>query len=296
MRLTARLCLVSIAALMAGCSAVQFTYNQADTLISWRADAYFDFEPQQKDEFHRRIDRLLTWHRREQLPDYSRFVHTAVERARDRIARDDIVWFLDGFKQRYRAIVNRGINDAAEMLATLSAEQLRALQKQWAKDNRRFVDTHDLDAGIDRQKRARLKRMLSQVSDWTGSLTRPQEQRIEQMLDAIPLMEHLRLQDRMRRQQEFMELLKLRAQRQEFQAKLHAWLLEWERGRAPEYERVIAEVFERRVEFYLALEKLLTPAQRDHAIKRLHGFGDDFKALSERPAAVAAAIAAIALQ
>jgi hypothetical protein len=282
-------CLLLIVALLSGCSAMQLTYNQADTLLSWRADNYFDFDPPQKHEFHRRIERLLAWHRREQLPEYARFAHTIADRAKDGITREDIVWLVDGLKSHYRAIVDRGINDAAELLGTLSNEQLRALPVQWAKDNHRFVDDHELDGNTERQKRARLVRTLAQISDWTGSLTRPQEQRIEQLLDAVPLIEHLRHQDRLRRQREFLELLKLRNQRPEFQKRLHAYLLDWERGRTPEYQRLSADVFERRIEFYIALEKILTPAQRERAVKRMHGFGDDFKALSERPVAALAA-------
>ena len=174
------------AALLAGCSAMQLTYNQADVLLSWRADSYFDFDAQQKQEFHRRLERLLVWHRREQLPDYARFAHTAAERAKDGVSRDDIVWLIDGMKKHYRTIVDRGVADAAELLATASNEQLRALPRQWSKDNHRFVDDHDLDGGIERQKRARLNRTLTQIGEWTGSLSRAQEQRIEQLLDARP--------------------------------------------------------------------------------------------------------------
>lgn len=273
--------------LLAGCSALQLTYNQADLLLAWRANSYFDLDSQQKHEFHLRIDRLLAWHRREQLPDYAQFVHTAVERARGGLRHDDILWFIDGFKKRYRVVVDHGIHDAADMLATLNPEQLQALSNEWSRDNRRFVDDHDLDAGVERQKRTRLKRMLSQITDWTGNLSNHQENQIEAMLAVMPPIEHLRHQDRLRRQREFLELLKLRNQRQEFQQKLHAWLLDWDRGRASEHERLMAEALERRIAFYIALEKLLTPAQRERALKRLHGFGDDCKALSERlPAAV----------
>lgn len=284
-----RWCALLIGLLLAGCSALQLTYKQADLLLGWRADSYFDFDPQQKHVFQQRIERLLAWHRREQLPDYAQFVYTVADRAGDGLTRDDILWIVDGFKKRYKVIVDRGIQDATDLLAGLSMEQLRALPKQWVKDNRNFVDDRELGAGADRQKRARLKRTLSQINDWTGNLSRAQEQRIEQMLDAVPLVEHLRHQDRLRRQAEFAELLKLRTQRQEFQPKLHAWLLEWEHGRTPEYERTAAEVFERRVEFYIALEKILTPAQREHVLKRLRSFGDDFKVLSGRTVAAAPA-------
>ena len=60
---------------------------------------------------------LLVWHRREQLPEYARFAHTAAERAKDGVSRDDIVWLVDGMKKHYRTIVDRGVADAAELLA-----------------------------------------------------------------------------------------------------------------------------------------------------------------------------------
>lgn len=283
--------------LLTGCTALQLTYNQADLLLAWRANAYFDLDPPQKHEFRQRIDGLLAWHRREQLPDYVQFVRATADRARGGVKRDDILWFIDGLRKRYRVIVDHGVHDAADMLATLNAEQLRALAGEWAKDNRRFVDDHQLDASAERQKRARLKRMLSQITDWTGGLTLQQEKRIEAMLEAVPATELLRHQERLRRQREFLELLHLRSQRQVFQKQLHAWLLDWERGRPAEQARVMAEAQERRIEFYIAIERMLTPAQREHLVKRLQGFGDDFKALSQRlpAAAVIVPAATIAL-
>ena len=290
-----RCCWLFATLLLAGCSTLQLSYNQADLLLGWRADRYFDFESAQKRDFHQRLERLLAWHRREQLPEYARFIQGAVTRARDGVSREDTLWLIGGMKNHYRSIVDRGINDAAELLATLNAEQLPALQKQWAKDNHRFIEEHELESSVERRKRARLKRTLGQISDWTGNLSRAQEQQIEQLIEAIPLFEHLRYQDRLRRQIEFSELLKLRTQRQEFQPRLHHWLLEWERGRSAEYERVAAEAQERRIDFFITLEKLLTPAQRERALKRLEGFGNDFKTLGDRAAATAltATIAAL---
>jgi hypothetical protein len=283
--------------LLAGCSALQLTYNQADMLLAWRAHSYFDLDAVQRHDFNQRINRLLVWHRREQLPDYAQFTHAAVDRARAGVKREDLLWFIDGLKKRYGVIVERGVRDAAEVLATLDAEQLRALSKEFAKTNRKFAEEHELEGGSAKQKSARLKRTLEQISDWTGNLSRQQEQRIEALLETAPLIEALRHQDRQRRQREFMELLNLRAQRGEFEKRLQAWLTDWDRGRAPEYERAATEAFERRIEFYLAVDKLLTPAQRERALKRLHGFGDDFRALAgDRATAAALSAATIALQ
>lgn len=274
--------LLLLPAIIAGCSALRIVYSQADHILAWRADDYFDFDPHQKQEFNARIERLLEWHRRDQLPEYAAFTTAAINQAQPGLRREDIVWFIEGFKARYRIIVNRGIQDAAELLATLKPEQLAALQKRWGKDNRKFVAERELDGGIEKRKRARLKRTLAQITDWTGSLTREQEHRIEALLDRVPLSEHLRHQDRIRRQQEFLELLKLRANAAEFRPRLQAWLLDWEQGRAPEYARLSSEALEQRIQFYLAVEKVLTRAQREHALQRLQKFGDDFRALSAK--------------
>ena len=269
--------------LIAGCSALRLSYSQADTLLAWRANEYFDLNPLQRDDLNDRLERLHAWHRYEQLPDYAVFTSTAIAKARQGLKYDDVVWFIEGLKGRYRVIVNRASTDAAEMLATLAPEQIDALQKQWRKVNRKFASEYDLDGSVEKRKRARLKKVLDQIQDWTGGLTYEQEQKIAALLDAIPLIEHLRHADRIRRQQEFLQLLKLRTNPREFRPKLQAWLVDWERGRAPEYQQLSVELYAKRIEFYLAVDKLLTPGQRQIALHRLQEYVDDFKALAEKP-------------
>jgi hypothetical protein len=157
-----------------------------------------------------------------------------------------------------------------------------ALQKQFAKDNRKFADEYELESGVEKRKRARLKKSISQIEDWAGRLTREQEHKVAALLEPIPLIEHLRHEDRMRRQREFVELLKTRQTKTEFAARLQLWLLEWDRGRTPEYDQLSAEVYTKRLNFYVAVDKLLTREQRTHALDRLQKFADDCKALSTR--------------
>ena len=279
-RLTLLLLLVALAA---GCSALRLTYRQADTLIAWRANEYFDLNPLQRDDLNERLERLHAWHRYEQLPDYAIFTSTAIAKARQGLKYDDLVWFIEGLKGRYRVIVNHGSNDGAALLETLAPEQIAALQNRWRKVNRKFVDEHELGGSVERRKRARLKKTLERLEDWTGALTYEQERKIAALLDTIPLIEHLRHEDRIRRQQEFLQLLDLRTDPQEFRPKLRAWLLDWESGRAPAYQQLSVELYAKRIEFYLAVDKLLTPGQRQIVLHRLQEYVDDFRALAERP-------------
>jgi hypothetical protein len=264
-----------------GCSMLRVGYRQADSILAWKANQYFDFDGSQKHEFRARLDRLLVWHHREQLPEYAAFLSAAKAKAQKPLTRADIVWFVEGIKTRYRAIVNRGAGDAAEMLATLTPENVHALEKQFARDNREFVREYRLDGTREEQRRESINRTLKQVKDWTGSLTREQEDRIAAMSRAIPLVSPLRHQDRVRRQKEFLELLELRGKTEEFAPRLRRWLLNWEEGRSPEYERLLDEAYEKRIAMFMAIDRMLTPHQRATVLNRLQDYIDDCKALSD---------------
>ncbi len=271
-------------ALLSACSAIRIGYNQADTILAWMADDYFDFDAAQKQDFNTRIDRLLKWHRQEQLPDYARFLTQIKQRGQKQVSRDDAAWMVEGAKARFRAIAQHGAPDAAELLATLTPDNIRALEKQFAKTNQKFAREYKLNGTPDDRKRARLERTLKQVREWAGTLTHAQEERITALNDAIPSTDVMRHQDRQRRQQEFLALLKLRHDKSAFVPQLQAWLTDWEKGRALSFEKAQADAFDKRVALYLEVERMLTPQQREHVLHKLQEYIDDIHALTAKRA------------
>lgn len=269
-------------ALLSACSAIRIGYNQADTILAWMADDYFDFDAAQKQDFNVRMDRLLKWHRQEQLPDYARFLTEIKQRGQRPLTREDAAWMVDGTKARFRAIAQRGANDAAEMLATLTPENIRALEKHFVKVNQKFAREYKLGGTDEQRKRARLERTLKQLREWAGALTHAQEDRIAALNDAIPSTDAMRQQDRQRRQKEFLALLNLRHDKAAFTPRLQAWLTDWEKGRAPEFDKAQHDAIDKRVALYLEVERMLTPQQREHALHRLQGFIEDIQALAAR--------------
>lgn len=268
--------------LVAGCSMIRLGYSQADTLLSWTADQYFDLDAEQEQQFNARLNLLLRWHRYEALPEYAQFLTTAKQKAQQRLTREDALWFVDGVIARYRVIVMRGVVDAADMLATLTPDNINALNRQWEKANRRFAREHKLDGSPDERLRARATRTLKQVKEWVGELSPEQEARIAALSDALPPVERLRYEDRLRRQREFLALLAMRSNKTEFLPRLRHWLLNWAEGRAPEYRWLLAEAYEKRVALYIAIDRMLTPQQRATFLRRVTDYIDDFNALSER--------------
>jgi hypothetical protein len=273
-------------ALVAGCSAIRTGYNQADTILAWMADDYFDFDAAQKHDFNARIGRLLKWHRQEQLPDYAAFLTEIKQRGQRPLSRDDAAWMVDGVKARFRVIARHGAQDAAEFLATLTPENIRALEKHFDKINQKFAREYKLNGTPDDRKRARLERTLKQLRDWAGALTHAQEERLTKINDAIPFTDAMRHDDRQRRQKEFLVLLKSRHNKSAFAPQLQAWLTDWEKGRAPEFDKAQNDAYEKRVALYLEAERMLTPQQREHVLQKLQDYIDDMKALAMRPVAM----------
>ncbi len=276
-------------AVLGGCSLLRIGYGQLDTYAAWVADDYFDLDPRQRQEFHARFDRLHEWHRHEQLPDYAAFLMETRARVLKGLAREDMLWITDNARTRYRTLIERGANDAAALLLTVTPAQLEALQRRWEKDNSRFAREHRLDQDADAQRNAATQRLLGRVRDWTGSLTVEQEERIALLARELPVNPRLRHEDRLRRQREFLQLMTQRADPAPFQVRLRHWLLHWEAGRDPEYARIWAEWPRKQADFYVAVDRLLTREQRAHVARRLQSYADDFTRLARRPEAATAA-------
>src|SRR3989304_3789297 len=116
-----------VAGLLARCSTVRLGYSQLDNIAAWKADEYFDLDARQKQDFQERFDRIYEWHRYEQLPEYAAFLSQAKSRLHKRLTREDVLWFVEGLRARYRAIGMGGSDGAAALLLTITPPPLEAL-------------------------------------------------------------------------------------------------------------------------------------------------------------------------
>jgi hypothetical protein len=277
----ARAVFLLLALALSGCSAIKVTYNHADFIAGWMADDYFELNNEQKDAFRDQFQRFHAWHRSTELSEYASLLAEAQRRLRAGVNAGDITWAIDSMKARYRAMVIRGYIAAARILTTLSDEQFAATRRQFEKSNRKFAREYGVGASADEQRRLRAKRVIERIEHWTGTLSAAQEARITALSRALPLVTDLRLQDRIRRQQEFLALLEARRPPESFAPKLRDWLVDWDRSRAPEYEAALARFVDASAKMYLEIFALLTPEQRNHVSERLQRYISAFKDLAQ---------------
>jgi hypothetical protein len=262
-------------ALLAGCSTLEFAYNNADTWLRWQAGRYLDLRGDQAEEFDRRLAAFLAWHRAQALPQYARFA----DQARARIARGasqaDLVWGYDAIRQQSREGLRRAGAELGDFLDRLSPAQLEHLERRFAEDNRKF-EREWLEGGPAERSRGRLKRIVNAMEDWLGELSDAQRERVRQFNDSAPLNGELRARERGRRQAELLAMLRAR----DSARGLGDWAAEWDRGREP----ALAAASRAYVGGFLAMladvERTLSPRQRERAIARLREHARDFDMLA----------------
>ena len=134
-----RLAAACLALLLAGCSAVELAYNNADAVIRWQADRYLDLKNSQAEEFNARLGTFLAWHRAQALPQYARLASEAGARLERGASLQDMVWGYDAIRQQARGGLRRAGAELGDFLDRLDAAQIENLERRFAEDNAKFA-------------------------------------------------------------------------------------------------------------------------------------------------------------
>lgn len=263
--------------LLQGCSGLRLAYNNDDVFMRWQANSYFDFEGEASEELDRRIHALLAWHRAQALPQYARLAEEASRRLARGVRKEDLDWGYDAVHAQVQEALGAAAEEAAGLLDRLTPEQVAHVERRFAEENRKF-EREQLRGTMEQRRKRRLKRNLDRLEEWFGPLSPEQHERIRRYSDAAPLAGELRDRDRRRRQQELLAMLKAK----EAKARLRAWALAWESSRAPDYAQAQRATREHYEQLLLDLDRLLSPAQREHAVARMRDYAETFAALARR--------------
>ncbi len=272
--------LLLAAAGLAGCSGARLAYNNADTVVRWMAGDYFALEGPQEEDFKARLARFHAWHRSEELPRYSALLTSAGDKLADGLTDQELLWASDSVKARYRRMAAHAAPELAAVLLTLTPAQFDRLDEKFAESDAEYIRKH-IKGGEAEQRKRRDKRNLELMRDWFGDLSDEQETQLKAGSDKLPLLYELRLQNRQRRQHEFVALLKQYRSQAELEPRLRHWLTEWDEGASPEYRRLSDIHRAQYIQMLLELDRGITPSQRAHAVTRLNEYAETFRALAD---------------
>lgn len=286
-RLCAALCLT---ALLAACSAFQLGYNQAHTALYWWVDGYADLDDTQSTQVRQAIDRMLVWHRQNELPAYADRLQQWQALALQDLSGRQVCAQVEHLRAATERLFDRSHEPLAQLALSLSPAQLQHLERHQNKRNVSFEKDFLRGNAAQRLER-RLDRAVDRYETLYGSLTPQQVQQVRNHLEDSPFDASRSLADRRARQAELLTLIR---QLQGSQPRppaadspvpsiaaqaLRDWL---QRGllASPDTDSERAGWIRHGCERFAQLHNSTSVAQREHAQQLLIRYEKDLRALS----------------
>ena len=275
-----------IAGFLQACSFVKVAYNQGPELAYLYLDSYVDFNGAQTIQIKDELAKLQAWHRRTQLPLYIDTLQKFQRQIPSSMDASQACELFADVRHKLMAVYDYAEPAVLAIAGTLSPEQLTRMERKFAKGNADYVDDF-IEATPKASRKKRYKQAVSRAEMLYGSLGDKQLDVIGQSIDQSRFDARLAYAERLRRQRDALESLRLLAAGASAGAD------------TPEKTRtVIRALFDRSINSPSAayreqLEKMTldackgfadlhnstTPAQRTRAIEILKGYELDLKAL-----------------
>ena len=279
---------LALLALLGGCAMVRVAYNNAEPLVRYAAHDYFDLDERQNERFRKGLLRFHDWHRANELPLYAGLLGAAAQRGERAITREDVAWAAAELRGRYRVMITKAVEEAAPILATLTEDQIKDLEKRIAKANDKYAKEY-LSGSEAKQLRVQAKRLVGRFKDWTGTLTERQEDRIERFVKEQLGTTQMRFENRKRWQREALILLRQRRGARDLAPRLADIFVNPEAHRTPEFRQALVIWEADLTDLVLDVERELSPEQRAHVLNRMRDYAQDFNALSSQESVAAVA-------
>ena len=276
--------LCGVLALTSGCSALRIGYGTAPDLVYWWLDRYVDFSGDQTPRVRQALAQWFAWHRRTQLPDYAALlVRAQAEVMADTSAARVCEWQADLIRRANTAF-DRAVPAAADILLSITPEQIAHVEQRYAATNSEFRDDY-LQPDPAKRAAANVKRTVERAETLYGTLDDKQRAQVATALARSPFDAELWLAERRMRQRDALQLLnKLTrdkaASREQAQIALRGYADRIEHSPQEAYRRYSERLTEFNCAFAATLHNGMSTAQRRHAAQTLAGWEGDLRSLA----------------
>ncbi|MGJ7510603.1 DUF6279 family lipoprotein [Variovorax sp. GT1P44] len=274
---------LALGAVLAACSAIKLAYNNLPEVSYWWLDGYVDFDGTQTPRVRDELERLLAWHRQNELPKIVGLLQRAQVLAPNDITPEQTCEMVSEIRTRLLALAERAEPAGAELAVSLTESQLQQLERKYVKINADYRKDW-LDRSVAKQHEKRYEQFLDRSEDFYGRLDDDQRDLLRRQV-ARSVFDPRELDaERKRRQQEALTLLRRfyvqKTSPADAQLAFHAYVMHiadpppgpWrDRQRALQAEacRDIAE-----------FHNQTSTAQRDKAMRRLQAYEGDLRDLA----------------
>lgn len=270
--------------LLPGCTAIKLVYNAAPSAGYWWLDGYLDFDSAQAAQLREDLDDLQRWHRSTQLPQYALLLQRAqVLVGSERVTPEQACALLEDAKREIGNITAHAETGAATLVRSLTPEQLQHLQAKYTKSNNEFRKEW-LNASAQEVRDKRFDKTLERAERVYGALDAPQRAVIRQLVDASSFDPKMQQAERLRRQQDTMQVLQGlaagKATPEQITQALRGLFDRYRESPDPVLRAYGQRQTEEGCQGFALAHNTATPAQRQKAVQRLKAYEKDVRDLA----------------
>jgi len=272
--------------ILTGCSAVRLGYNNLPDIASWWLDSYIDFSDTQGPQAKAALQKLQTWHRKEELPAIADLLVQAQTLAPQNITPEQACKIWEGAQVRVESFIQESSRLAAPVVSQLSAKQFKHLEKEWASRNEDWKKQW-VQGTPDSRIKKRVDLAAERFNSFYGDLNLEQRQVLKQQFLQSTWSPEASYQRRLKRQQE--QLIALQAMSSEItkpamplpqvEKALQSLILQSVRPKdAAELSKQL-QLEQQACQNLAQLHNTMTPAQRLKAQRKLKDYETDVREL-----------------
>lgn len=267
-------------ATLTGCNKIKIGYEYADWFFIYSIEENFDLDKTQRNLLKGEVAAYFEWHRKQMLPEYFGFTQYIAAAMKNGLTASEVDSGHARFKELHRLTMAPVTERAASLLVGLNASQIDG----WLEKQKKKNDKHrkNFSGTLEQRLDHRYQRILEELEDWTGRLSKEQRKKIKDLNATLPWNGLLWLDSREKMQGRLAGMLKSRASKDSVRGFLAAYWVDVDSLRSPEY-RIQAREFDIRLKaFILKVHNLLTPVQRRNFLRKLEKVSVDLRSLSRQ--------------
>lgn len=265
---------------LGGCSVRKFFYNYGGSLLVRRINQTFGLRGAQKQTAESMVKSIHAWHRKSELPRYVQILDGLTSRAQDGLTYDELAWLLGEVDAATRRTAERLAPDAAKVLRSLTPDQIQHAESEMKKgEQERFERLERPEADY---INFRLKRARKNLTDWLGSYSDAQLQEFEKFIRKNRLEEKKRQKVVQDNQRALIDALRSGTDEAGLRDLIYRWVATRQANPTPEYQRDEDQNWREFSEMLLAVDRLMTPQQRQHLLGELRSLSKDLAELAEQ--------------
>jgi hypothetical protein len=266
------------ALVLAGCNKIGLVYEFADKLVLYNVEENFDLDKEQRAALKDSVQAYFRWHRRNLLPAYADFLAYVADSARNGLRPEEVRTGMARFQELYRRTLDPVAGISAAFLESLSPAQVDAwINRQRAK-NRKL--RNDFSGSLEERLDIRARKIIDELEDWTGRLSKDQKARIRALNGTVPWNGSLWLDLREQVQERVADMARRKAPADSLRAYLAAYFLRDESLKTPEYRERVKESERKTAILIYQIHHLLTDGQRAHFLQQVDKLAQDLRARS----------------